>query len=166
MTEESHGNGAYQMITPPNLLKSKVGTGGATGIDPDLIKRAESVLDGMGDEFEETVTIEIARMMKLAMDLESDSTKADRILRKVRNSAHDLRGQGATYGYELISDAAQSLYVYAENLAEPAKLNPDVIRAHADAMRAIIKNKVKGSGGGVGGDLVKSLEALVERMTG
>lgn len=166
MAQESHDNGAYQMITPPNLLKAKVGTGGAGGIDPDLIKRAEGVVDGMADDFEESVTVEVARMMKLSLDLEMDPVKAAKICKKVRQIGHDLRGQGATYGYDLISDAAESLFDYTERLSDSSKLNADVIRAHADAMRAIIKNKVKGKGGKVGSDLVDSLLALVERMTG
>ena len=57
-------------------------------------------------------------------------------------------------------------YRYAERLYSFAELSPDVLRAHADAMRAVIKNEVKGDGGAVGIDLVKSLDALVERMSG
>jgi len=166
MAEESQGNGAYQLITPPNLLKAKVGTGGVGGIDPDLIKRAEDVIDTMSDEFAESVTREIMRLMKLAMDLENDPAKAEKILKKVRRVGHDLRGQGATYNYDLISDVAASLYRYTERLSGSAALNGEVIRAHADAMRAIIKNQVKGNGGEVGVDLVKSLDALVDRMSG
>jgi hypothetical protein len=33
-------------------------------------------------------------------------------------------------------------------------------------MRAVIKNQVKGDGGEVGIDLVKSLDSLVEQMAG
>jgi hypothetical protein len=43
MAEKSQGNGDYQLITPPNLLKAKVGSGGTGGIDPDLIKRAAAL---------------------------------------------------------------------------------------------------------------------------
>ena len=154
------------MITPPNLLKAKVGSGGTGGIDPDLIKRAASVIDGMGDEFAESVELEVNRVLKLAIDLETDPAKAPKILKKVRRVAHDLRGQGATYGFDLISGVAECLYRYTDCLASSADLNPDVLRAHADAMRAVVKNDVKGDGGTVRIDLVKSLEALVSRMAG
>jgi len=53
---------------------------------------------------------------------------------------------------------------YIQELDDPESLKGDVIRAHADAMRAIIKNKVKGDGGVVGTELVTSLEKLVDRM--
>lgn len=38
MAEKGQENGAYQLITPPNLLKAKVGKGGMGRIDPDLIQ--------------------------------------------------------------------------------------------------------------------------------
>ena len=166
MAGDSQGNGDYQLITPPNLLKAKVGNGGAGGIDPDLVKHAESVIGTMGDEFAGSVELETARIMKLAMDLEADPAKAPKIQTKIRRISHDLRGQGATYGYDIISDVAECLYTYTDSLASSADLNADVLRAHADAMRAVVKNEVKGDGGEVGLDLVKSLEALVARMTG
>lgn len=166
MAEESHGNGAYQLITPPNLLKAKVGVGGMGGIDPDLVKEAESLLDTMSDEFADSVGLEVAHLMQLAMDLETDPSTAEKIMKKLRRVGHELRGQGTTYGYDLISEIAASLYRYTDRLYSFVELNPEVVRAHADAMRAVIKNKVKGDGGDIGVDLVKSLDALVERMSG
>jgi hypothetical protein len=166
MAEKGQENGAYQLITPPNLLKAKVGKGGVARIDPDLIKHAENVIGSMGDDFVETVSCEIMHVMQLAVDLETDRAKATEILKNVRRVAHDLRGQGATYGYDLISDVSECLFRYTDRLSSAAELNPDVLRAHADAMRAVIKNEVKGDGGAVGINLVASLDALVLRMTG
>jgi hypothetical protein len=55
---------------------------------------------------------------------------------------------------------------YAQELALPEDMSGEVLRAHADPLRAMIKNQVKGDGGGVGNDLVYSLEKLVDRMIG
>jgi chemotaxis protein histidine kinase CheA len=166
MADEGQENGAYQLITPPNLLKAKVGKGGPGGIDPDLIRHAETVIDSMVDEFSETVSREILHVMELAMDLESDPAKASEILKDIRRVSHDLRGQGATYGYDLITEVAECLFRYTSLLSNATALNPDVLRAHADAMRAVVKNDVKGDGGAIGIDLVASLDALISRMTG
>jgi len=166
MAEKSQENGAYQLITPPNLLKAKVGKGSAGGIDPSLVRHAESVIDSMVDEFSDTVSREILHILELAQELEADPAQAPEVLTNVRRVAHDLRGQGATYGYDLITEVAECLFRYSKALPRAADMNPDVLRAHADAMRAVIKNDVKGDGGAVGIDLVASLDALVARMTG
>ena len=116
MAQNGSENGAYQLITPPNLLKANVSTCDGGGIDPDLIKQAESVIDSMSGEFAESVGHEIARLMKLALDLEEDMAQAEKVMKKVRSVGHELHGQGATYDYPLISDVAASLFRYTERL--------------------------------------------------
>lgn len=166
MAEESQGNGAYQMITPPNLLKAKVGgSDGVGGIDPDAIEQASSVIENLADDFEERVALEIALLLKLSHDLDNEPERAAKIGSRVARIGHELAGQGATFGFDLITEIGTSMTRYIERLKRPDDLNGEVLRAHADAMRAVVKNKVKGDGGAIGTDLVTSLEQLVERMT-
>jgi len=166
MPDSGHNNGAYQLITPPNLLKAKVGSGdGRKGIDAEAIRQASAAIQGLADEFEERCTLEIAMLLKLSHDLDSDSTRAPKIASKVARVGHEISGQGATLGFDLITDVGASMCRYVQGLHDPGQLNGDVLRAHADAMRAVIKNHVKGDGGSVGAELVESLEKLVDRMT-
>jgi len=165
MAENGHSNGAYQLITPPNLLKVKVGGQGGKGIDIEAIHQASSAIAYMADEFGDRVTLEIAMLMKLSHDLDNDPSRSEKIGAKVLRIARDVAGQGETFGYNLISKVGESMSRYVENVKKSEPLNGDVLRAHADAMRAVIKNKVKGDGGQVGIELVESLEQLVDRMT-
>lgn len=166
MPDDGHNNGAYQLITPPNLLKVKVGGGGAggKGVDIDAIRQAASAIEVMAGDFEERVTLDVAMIMQLSHDLDSDPSRALKIGTKLSRIGLEMSGQGETYGFELISEVGASLCRYIQELENPVVLKGDVIRAHADAMRAIIKNRVKGDGGVVGTELVTSLEQLVDRM--
>ena len=167
MAEDGHSNGDYQLITPPNLLKAKVGGGGvAKGVDVDAVHQASSAIASMADDFADRVSLEIAMVMKLSHDLEDDPSRAMKIGFKICRIAREVGDQGETFGFDLISEVSLSLTNYISNLSEPDLLNGDVVRAHADAMRAVIKNKVKGDGGPVGVELVQSLNKLVARMTG
>ena len=166
MPDSGHNNGAYQLITPPNLLKAKVGSGdGRKGIDAEAIRQASQAIQGMAEEFEERVTLEIAMLMKLSHDLDNDPSRAPNIASKVARVGHEISGQCATFGFELITEVGASMCRYIKGLRSPEHLNGDVLRAHADAMRAVIKNHVKGDGGSVGAELVESLGKLVDRMT-
>lgn len=169
MAEDGHNNGDYQLITPPNLLKAKVGGGGgagmAKGIDLEAVHQASSAIASMADDFADRVALEIAMMMKLSHDLDDDPARAAKIGAKISRVAREVGDQGETFGYDLISDVGNSLTSYIGSLRNPERLNSDVVRAHADAMRAVIKNKVKGDGGPVGVELVESLEQLVKRMS-
>lgn len=164
MPDDGHNNGAYQLITPPNLLKVKVGGGGSTGIDVDAIRQASSAIEVMAGDFEERVELDVAMIMKLSHDLDSDPSRAAKLGAKLSRIGLEMGGQGETYGFELISEVGASMCRYISELETPEGLNGEVVRAHADAMRAIIKNKVKGDGGVVGAELVTSLEKLVDRM--
>lgn len=166
MPEDGHNNGAYQLITPPNLLKVKVGGGGGpdTGIDIDAIRLASTAIEGMAEDFQERVTLEVTMIMKLSHDLDSDPSRASKIGSKLARIGFEISGQGETFGFELISEVGTSMCRYINELGKPESLKGDVIRAHADAMRAIIKNRVKGDGGVVGTELVASLDNLVDRM--
>ena len=151
MAENGHSNGAYQLITPPNLLKVKVGGQGGKGIDADAIHRASSAIAYMADEFGERVALEIAMLVKLSHDLDNDPSRSDKIGAKVLRIAREVAGQGETFGFNLISKVGESMSRYVANPVKTSEpLNGDVLRAHADAMRAVIKNRVKGDGGQVG----------------
>ncbi len=52
---------------------------------------------------------------------------------------------------------------YLGKLEDLDRIKPEVMRAHADALRAVFKNGVKGKGGEVGTALIVSLEKLVAR---
>ncbi len=164
MSDNSHNNGAYQLITPPNLLKAKVGGLGGGGIDVDAIRQASSAIEIMAGDFEERVALDVTMIMKLSHDLDEDPSRAAKIGDKLSRIGLEMSCQGETFGFELISGLGASMCRYIQELGDPESLKGDVIRAHADAMRAIIKNKVKGDGGVVGTELVTSLEKLVDRM--
>jgi len=72
MSDNSHNNGAYQLITPPNLLKAKVGGLGGGGIDVDAIRQASSAIEIMAGDFEERVALDVTMIMKLSHDLDAD----------------------------------------------------------------------------------------------
>ena len=79
--------------------------------------------------------------------------------------AHELRGQGGTFGYSLITVFGKMLFeVTGEGRVEDGNA-VGIVKAHIDAMRAVIREKVAGDGGKVGRKLLKSLEVAIERQT-
>lgn len=162
MTYKNGSNGSYQMITPPNLLKAKVGSGG--GIDPELVKKAESVIDGMQDTFRDRVISEVARIGALVTRFVENDEPGHDFAAPIFKIAHDLKGQGATFDYPLVTEIGTTLCAYLESLDAPENMKVEVVRAHTDALRAVVTNSVEGEGGEVGTELVSGLRELVECM--
>lgn len=84
---------------------------------------------------------------------------------KIHSIAHDMRGQGGTFGYQLISDFADALYFLTTPQAGMSDNHVEIIKAHVDAMRVVIKNRIKGDGGEVGKELQKGLEAAIKKYS-
>ena len=65
----------------------------------------------------------------------------------VADLMHNLKGQGASFGYDLVTEIATNLY--ARLRAEPIDLEqpaPDTVR-HLKAIETVLSNDIKGDGG-------------------
>jgi hypothetical protein len=158
---KSSGKGDYQVITPPNSLKAKVGPG--KGIDPKVLERAQSLVDSMAGAFEERAVEEAAAILDLVDG--ADAGSDDRVTRIFR-IGHEMKGQGGTFGYPLISKIGGSLCRYIESVGQGGPVDFEIVRAHALALRAVAANKISGEGGPVEREVVGELEKLLARAGG
>ncbi len=78
--------------------------------------------------------------------------------RTLTDAAHDLKGQGATFGYPLAGRVAGLLCRYLEGTSP---VDPAVVGAHLEALEQIVRHRIAGAGGPLGQDLLCRLESLV-----
>lgn len=157
--QKKGGNGAYEVITPPNKLKAKVG--GGKGIDPKMLERAQKLVDSMAGDFEARAIEEASFILQLA-DLAAQDDGEDRIV-EIFRVGHELKGQGGTFGYPLISKIGASLCRYVESVADHDNVDLDVVRAHAMALRAVATQKISGDGGPIEKQLIGELDRLIAK---
>ena len=77
-----------------------------------------------------------------------------------------MKGQGGTFGYQLITDFAEGLYNFTSTGAGLSDSHVEIIKAHIDAMRVVIRERIDGDGGEIGSELKKGLEASVAKYGG
>lgn len=83
---------------------------------------------------------------------------------EINHIAHDMKGQGGTFGYPLITSFADSLYGFT--IKRPGEISDnqiELVKSHLDAMRAVIKGRVSGDGGEIGQKLTESLSDAIEK---
>lgn len=151
------------MITPPNALKERVGSG--FGIDPELAKRAEGAVKNLQEGFAQRLTGSVAGIVE-QIELAEQNSPDDRCAAEIVRIAQDLQMQGDAYEYPLVTEICKSLCGYVGSLAAPADLSVVVVRAHTDALQSVIGNDIKTDGGRVGQDLLDSLGILVAKSIG
>ena len=151
---------SFELIELPNTLKDKVGAG---GFDPIALRRADVVIEEMGEQYELRLQAEVAaldetyRTMRRSNAIDVDSLFA---------AAHKLRGEAGTFGYPLVSAIGNTLARYLDQRPRLDAAACEIVGSHVNALRAVVGRKVKGDGGEIGAQLVQGLAAMVTRALG
>ncbi|MDQ7249252.1 Hpt domain-containing protein [Dongia sedimenti] len=76
--------------------------------------------------------------------------------------AHNIKGQGGSFGYPLVTRIGHSLCTLVRQEREFSDADLGVVQAHLDALRLILTKDIKGEGGEVGARLAARLENMVK----
>src|SRR5476651_1642252 len=90
-----------ELFMPPNMLKAKVG-GGLGGMDMAAMKRAESAMDGLKNQFGDWIASDVRALIeaRAAYAKSPDADTRGALLRR----AHDIKGQAPTFDFPLIKN--------------------------------------------------------------
>lgn len=148
-----------EMFMPPNTLKSKIG-GAMPALDEEAIKRAEAALDQLSGQFGEWLQSEVELLQEARNCLKSGELDAGKV-DGFHTRAHDLKGQGTTYRFPLVTALAGSLCKLIEYLPEPNALPLQLVDAHVDAIRAVVRGNIQDPNDPLGVALLKELNVRV-----
>ena len=157
MSDEKH-----QVIHVPNTLRAKVGSG--TSIDPALIEQAEAAVQNMSGNFREWAQEDLIKLQALVDDTKNQTANLHDHYESIFDIVHDLKGQGGTFGYTLITMVGDSLNKFLEGRKESTLDQLPVIIAHVEALKAIMAHDVKGSDNAIGQQIVTGLHQLVQKV--
>ncbi|HXL98995.1 MAG TPA: hypothetical protein VN932_03625 [Rhizomicrobium sp.] len=148
-----------EIFMPPNVLKAKLGGGGA-GLDMAAIKRAEQAVEDLKSEFTGWVNADVQKLGQ-CRDGFAKNPNAD-AQGDLYRAGHDLKGQALTFGYPLAARVASSLCRLLDGKQGASLLT--LIDAHVDAIRVIVHKNIKDSTNAVAVTLAAELEGRVTEM--
>lgn len=152
----------------PNALRDKVGGLGTTetGECPlDLVAEAEASLERTALDFTNWALGYLGRLSQLCEEALQGSGRRKKHFDEIHLVALELRGQGGTFGYPLVSVFAKMLFDLTGEGCREDDNAVEIVKAHIDAMRAVLRERIAGDGGQVGRELLKSLQAGVDRLS-
>jgi hypothetical protein len=149
------------MIPPPNALKLKVGGGRLGAIDPAAIAKAEAALKSLANNFSQWLADEITKLEAARQQVRAQGATIE-TMENLYLRAHDLKGLGTTYGYQLITRIAGSLCRLIDDKEKRASAPLDLVDAHIDAIKAAVRDDIKTDDHPVGRVLVEELERRVK----
>ncbi len=154
-----------QVIHAPNPLSAKVTKGGPGAVDPTVLEKAEQVIAEMSGEYLNWVAEDLKKIQEAFEGLKSSGGTKEN-LEKVFEIAHDMKGQGGSFNYPLITTVANDLCRLLESLESAGAKETEVIRLHIDTMRVIITDGMEGEGGKAGKHLLAGLAKVVAKVNG
>lgn len=133
--------------------------------DASAVKRADDAMQAMSGSFEEWLDQDIRRL-QIARVAAENAAWSDGAIGAVYGAAHDLKGMGGSYGYPLVTQLAASLCRLIETDAgkAAARANPSLVKAHVDALRAAVRDRIATGEHPVGRALIQALESEVEQL--
>ena len=154
-----------QYIYPPTTLQQKVKEL-PQGMEKILLQQANEAILEMADEYLGWVGADIDRLeSQYSMALKDPENRADHV-NDLYLAAHEIKGQGGSFGYPLMTALGGHLCRYVETL--DYKMNDsqlEVVKVCVDAMRLVIGERMEGDGGKMGEQLLKGLSAAIQKRS-
>ncbi len=152
-----------QIIKPPNtLMKAKTG-GGRVTPDVQAIKRAEVAIKKIGEDFASWAQSDLDEMDQALAAAREDPGRQEEYIMRIFRRAMELKGQGGSFGYDLISQVGDSLKKFTESRREASPRDVEIIAAHVQAMRVVMADDIRGDGDEVGRAIVDGLYKLTTK---
>ena len=152
----------------PNRLRQKASPGGGSGpgkFSLEALRAAEAEFAKMAEDYPDWVQSHIRNLYEHHGRSVDTPEQRHQHFKSLNEIAHDLKGQGGTFGYPLISYFGASLY----DCTRPRESYPDehveIVRSHIDAMNAVVRGRVKGDGGEIGEELKATLALAIEKFS-
>ena len=151
-----------EIVNYPNTIKAKVSGGGP--ISKAMLERAKNVIEEHGAGYVERARAQIESLQKTVQEASGDVQSRPELFAEIFLKSHDIRGLGSTFGYDLITEIGTSLCTLVEGMEVYDDDALGVVRAHVDALRAIIAHGVKGDGGEIGREISNGLAKVVAKL--
>lgn len=149
---------------PNRTLRKKIGENInlATIFTPEKVEACQKIVDDSRGQFVEWVAKDLMMLEHACRRMESDKANSPATIERIKRLAFSIKSQSGTFGYDLASMVAKSLYDFSLRY-QPEDLHLATVRQHVDALRSIFLHHIMGMGDALGEELLRGLEKLVQK---
>jgi chemotaxis protein histidine kinase CheA len=152
----------HEVITP-DTRKLRRSLRQALPGEADPIESAERALGRLSGDFatwmkEECERLDAARRNVRNNELSQETSQA------LFLAAHDIKGDGKTFGFAEVARAADSLCRLIEHSPDLKKIPLTIIDQHVDAIRAIVREHARADIGEIAGALTAKLRTVTDEF--
>ena len=138
--------------------------GGPNAVDPAALARAEQAIADLGGEYLDWVQEDLKKLEDGFNALKASDGVGQELIGVIFRVAHEIKGQGGSFGYDLMTLIGNQLCHFVEELAEAGPSEVEVIGLHLDALKLVMAKQMRGDGGRAGQALLQGLEKVVSKV--
>lgn len=138
-------------------------------LDADIESRlrdAEAKIAALAQDYEVWAAEDLDRAKEALEEAKSKPSGREPQVKIIFGIAHDMKGQGGTFGFDLVTLAGQSLCDFIRHIPDATDAELRVIDRHLLVISMILERKIKGPGGPYASQLVSKLNGLVAASRG
>ena len=124
----------------------------------ERVANAEATIRKMTEDFPIWALEDIDKLDSQLRDAEPTSGNGKATLAEAFKIVHDMRGQGGSFGYPLITRISGSFCRFLESVNDVTPQALAISNAHAKALRTVLENRISGNGGEMGDKIATGLE--------
>lgn len=130
-------------------------------ISDTALAGATAIIDRLSAEFPEHVERDLWRLERAAVLMAREEHAAQPHYSEIFRVAHDILGQGAVFGYPLLSRMAGSLCLALRTLGPQDGAIAPIVHIHLAGMRALVDYRITGMRNRYALSIAAALELLV-----
>ncbi len=116
-------------------------------IDPAALARAEAAVAGLSERYLSWAAADLVRLEDCLAPMLSRPEEWSERLGPLFAIVHDMKGQGATFDYPLVSELGRRLCRLLESSPDPTAKDRERVAGLAAAMGRVIRERLAGDGG-------------------
>lgn len=124
-----------------------------------LIAQAEAAVEALRDTYRQQLASDVAELCDIWERFEAGEP-VEKTLEALHAVAHNVKGQGGSFGYGLVTEIGASFcdYLRSGERRSPEELN--IVHMHIRMLKSVSDNDISGDGGETGRRIVEKLHLL------
>lgn len=135
-------------------------------VSESMLNEAENIIADMREEYLVWVKEDLVRLDTAFAEFAEELAIAP--LHRIFEIAHDMKGQGGSFGFNLVTAVANSLCRIIEVLEKKTSPCDDkevsAVKLHVDTIKLIINERITGDGGDTGRQLLDGIDAVKRKL--
>ncbi len=131
---------------------------------PEAVRKAEAAVAALAQNFTEWVRADLDKAFALLANARESQPENASHIREIFGVCHNIKGQGGSFGYDLITHFGASLCNFIRDAGSASERKLKVVESHLTAIRFILDRDIQGDGGQVGKQLQAKLRSLTEAV--